>query len=184
MKKDNDNTIRLAIAGFSKTGKTKLCEYLKDGFEKLNNKVGEPTIGFNPFCKKLFIYKKKVYTLDVWDSNGEQLYLALIKAFIRTVPIVFVFFNYNDKRTFELARSMLDERKSEQQIFILVGTKYELKSNSNKKANIVNEEEALEVAKEKNALFAHLSIFDKYSSGVNELIKKALEEYIKRRKIN
>ena len=68
-----------------------------------------------------------------------------------------------------MAKSFLDERKTEQQVFILVGTKYELKSISNKKANIVNEEEALEVAKEKNALFAHLSIFDKYSSGVNKL---------------
>ena len=146
--------------------------------------MGEPTIGINPFCKKLFIYKKKLYTLDVWDTSGEQKYLALVKAIIRNISIAFVFFNYNDKRTFELAKSFLDERKTEQQVFILVGTKYELKSNSNKKANIVNEEEALEVAKEKNALFAHLSIFDKYSSGVNELIKKALEEYIKRRKMN
>ena len=49
--------------------------------------------------------------------------------------------------------------------YILIGAKYDLKINTNKD-NIVHEEEALELAKEKNALFAHLSILYKYSNGV------------------
>ena len=41
----------------------------------------------------------------------------------------------------------------------------------------------LELAKEKNALCAHLSLLEKYSNGVIELVKKSLDEYIKKRQM-
>ena len=46
--------------------------------------------------------------------------------------------------------------------------------------NRVSEEEALEYASKNNILFAHISIVEKYASGINELIDKALKEYYKR----
>ena len=60
--------------------------------------------------------------------------------------------------------------KNKYLIFVLIGAKYDLKINTDKRDNIVYEEEVLEFAKEKNALFAHLSLKGKYSNGINELI--------------
>ena len=34
-----------------------------------------------------------------------------------------------------------------------------------------------------DALYAHLSLLEKYSNGVNELLKKSLDEYIKNRQM-
>ena len=185
MKNDNDDKIKLAIAGFSKTGKSKLMEYLKNGFEKLNfQETSLPAVGIDIIGSKLFLYKKKIYKLEFWETSSQLLYSALVEAFLKTVHINFIFFNYNERSSFDQAKSLLNTRKTEKQVYILIGSKYDIKINTNKKNNIVHEEEALELAKEKNALFAHLSLLNKYSNGVNELFRKALDEYIKRTELN
>ena len=66
---------------------------------------------------------------------------------------------------------------------VLIGAKYDLKIKEDKKDDIVTEEEALEYVKEKNALYAHLSLLEKYSNGVIEIVKKFFDEYINRNKI-
>ena len=48
MKNDNNVKIKLAVTGFSKTGKSKLMEYLGNGFDKLNFKqTNLPAIGMD-----------------------------------------------------------------------------------------------------------------------------------------
>ena len=184
MKNDNNDKIKLAVAGLSKTGKSKLMEYLRNGFDKLNFKqTSLPAIGMDTIGNKLFLYKKKLYKLEFWETSSQLQYSALVEAFLKSVHIIFVLFNYNERSSFEQAKSLLNINRNERQVFILIGAKYDLKINTNKD-NIVHEEEALELAKEKNALFAHLSILYKYSNGVNELFKKALDEYIKRSELN
>ena len=65
-----------------------------------------------------------------------------------------------------LQNHYLIKKINEKQIFVLIGAKYDLKINTDKRDNIVYEEEVLEFAKEKNALFAHLSLKEKYSNGI------------------
>ena len=61
----------------------------------------------------------------------------------------------------------------------MVGNKFHLDINSIERDNIILEEEILEYVDENNLIFAHLSILEIYSNGVNEILKKSLEEYIK-----
>ena len=102
---------------------------------------------------------------------------------MKNAHIFLIFFNYNDRNTFEYAKTLFDNRENEKQVFVLIGAKYDLKIEKDKMDNIVNEEEVLEYAKEKNALYAHLSLLQKYSNGVIELVKKSFDEYINRKNI-
>ena len=105
------------------------------------------------------------------------------KSVMENTHIFFILFNYNDRTTFDFAKTLFNERKNEQQVFVLIGAKYDLTINTDKKDNIVHEEEVLELADEKNALCAHLSFLEKYANGVIELVKKSLDKYIKKRQI-
>ena len=49
----------------------------------------------------------------------------------------------------------------------------------NKFIDIIKDEEVLEYAEENNIIFSHISIFDKYEDGINELLIKILNKYIK-----
>ena len=46
-----------------------------------------------------------------------------------------------------------------------------------RKGKIISDEEALEFAEENGLLFCHLSMFDKYENGINELMIKILKKY-------
>ena len=50
--------------------------------------------------------------------------------------------------------------------------------------DIVNEEEVLDFVGIYNIPYAHISIKEKYSNGVNELLNKAFKEYVKKQKNN
>ena len=181
MKNDiNAKRIKIMIVGSMETGKTILFNYLKDGSLKLGKYYS--TIYLDYEGKKVLL-NKNIYKLAIWDTAGREREFQIAKPNIKTVHILFILFNYNDRRTFDFAKTLFNERKNEQQVFVLVGAKYDLKINTDKKDNIVHEEEVLELATEKNALCAHLSFLEKYSNGVNELLKKSLVEYIKKRKI-
>ena len=68
-------------------------------------------------------------------------------------------------------------------IYVLISSKYDLYIKSAENNNNVPEEEALEFASKNNILFAHLSIAEKNSNGINELMDKVLKEYFKRNKV-
>ena len=177
---DNNDKIKIVIVGSSKTGKSLLEKYLKDGFIKFENYIA--TIGVD-YGKKILFYKKNLYEIVLWDTTGKPRFFSVVKSLIIRAHILFILFNYNDRRTFDFAKNLLNERQNEQQVFVLVGAKYDLTINKDNKDNVVYEEEVLELAKEKNALCAHLSFLEKYSNGVIELLKKSLDEYIKKGQI-
>ena len=52
-------------------------------------------------------------------------------------------------------------------IYVLISSKYDLYIKSAENTNKVPEEEALEFTSKNNILFAHLSIAEKYSNGIN-----------------
>ena len=181
---ENNDKIKVSLFGWEKTGKTILAAYLKDGFKSLDFEQYLPTIGANYEGEKIILYKGNLYNFDLNDCGGQIGFLSLEKIIMKDTQIFFIFFDYNDRRSLDFAKTILNERKNEQQVFVLVGAKYDLKINADKKDNIIHEEEVLELADEKKALFVHLSNLEKYSDGVNELLKKSINEYIKRRKMN
>ena len=177
---DNFELIKLVIAGSANTGKTILSGYLLN--RELNFENYLPTIGVD-FGTKVFLYKKNLYKLQIWDTAGETRFQPITNAYMKNVNILLALFNYNDRKTFDYAKSLFSKIENERSVFVLIGAKYDLKINTDKRDNIVDEEEVLKFSKEKNVLCAHLSLLEKNSNGVIELAKKVFDEYIIRKKI-
>ena len=176
--------IKLVIIGEEKTGKTLFIEYLIKGHSSLDFNNYIPSKGARYNSKK-YNYNNVDYELALWDTAGAEKYRSLTKFFIRESDIILIFFNYNNKRSFEGAKQLVELGKVESQndkvVRVLVGNKYDLKLEP-KTMDIVNEEDALDIAEVNNILFAHISIKEKYSNGINELLKKAFKEYVKKHK--
>ena len=92
-----------------------------------------------------------------------------------------MFFNYNNKKSFQRAKHFLTKIKTVNKepdlVIILIGNKYDEKNYSDNN-NYLHEEKVLEFAQENNLLFTHLSILEKYSNGINEIFDKIINEYI------
>ena len=179
--------IKLVIIGDTNTGKTLFIQSIINGLESCDFENNIVTTGAT-YQTKNIIYKNKAYKLEIWDTAGREKYTSLTKIFYRDANMIFIFFNYNNKKTFERAKFLLDNVKNQNivdnHVCILVGNKYNLNKSSVETDNIIHEEEILKYAEENNLIFAHLSISEKYSNGVIELFKKSIDEYMKKTTIH
>ena len=168
---DEKNKIKFIIIGDEKTGKTLFSQSLIDGINNCDFENYNLTIGTS-FARKDYKYNNKLYTIELWDTAGQQRFTAILQIYIQNGDIIFTFFDYNNKKSFERAKELLNLAKNctkkKNAIYILIGNKYHLNKNSIFTSdNIVNEDEILEYVDENNLIYAHLSILETYSTGVN-----------------
>ena len=183
---NEQNRIKIAIIGGENSGKTKFCEYLKNNGGDINFSNYQPTPG-GSYLGKDIVYKKSYYLLDVWDTAGQEIYDALTKIFYKGADIVFIFFIYNSKNSFQRAKTMFQSVKynyhKHDVVIALIGNKYdEDKKCLRENDHLLHEEEIFEFVDKNNLIFGHLSIKEKYSNGIIEIFMKAMDEYIKRKK--
>ena len=180
---DSEKLIKIVLLGYKKTGKTKFCEYIDGKNNEINFSEYIETNGASYFSKSI-IYNNNLYNIDIWDTSGQEKYESLTKFFFRNASIVFIFFNYNNKKSFTKAKYLLNSVKEytdmSDVIYVLIGNKYHEEINPDDDNEMVNEEEVLEFIEQNNLIFGHLSISEKYSNGVNELFKKVVREYSKK----
>ena len=183
---DEKNSIKIVFLGDEKTGKTRFVQFLTLGFDFCDFKNYIPTTGAS-FTSRKFIFNNKLYDLDLWDTAGQEKYSALLRFFFKDADIIFIFFDYNNKNSFERAKFFVNLVKehceNKNVVNVLVGNKFHLDINSIERDNIIYEEEILEYVDENNLIFAHLSILEIYSNGFNEIFKKSLKEYTKRKSL-
>ena len=178
---NKNNRIKIALIGDQNTGKTKFAHYIINKSKIAEFSDYQPTIG-GSYCSKNITYNNKCYILDIWDTSGQERYESLTILFYRDAKIILLFFNYNNKKSFQRAKHFLTKIKTVNKepdlVIILIGNKYDEKNYSDNNNNNLNEEEVLEYAQENNLLFTHLSILEKYSNGINEIFDKIINEYI------
>ena len=179
--------IKIVVIGAQNTGKTLFCDCLTKAYEDLNFQPYQTSFSATFRVKKL-IYNNNLFKLNVWDTVGQERYTALTKIFFKDSDIILIFYNYHEKQTFERAKFFIDYTKresvNENCIYFLICNKYDMNLKSKDYENIVPDEEAIEIAKKNNMIFRHLSTFEKYSNGINELFKKALKEYTTKKNIS
>ena len=180
--------IKVIIVGKCQTGKTAFSLRLKaknySDF-KILNKPYLSTVGFEFYSEKIKI-KNKIIHLQLWDTTGQELYQSILFTCYKDTSIFFIFYDAFDKDSFKRAKSFYEDIKNlgiTNPIYVLIRSKYEIALDSNDKKNIVTDEEALEYAEKNNLLFFHLGIFEKYETGIIDLMKFALYEYLKRNNI-
>ena len=164
--KKNEISIKITLVGADLTGKTILLKYLNnDRLNKAEYEIYEPTNGAS--------YRFKKYTAGILK------YRSYSKYFARNSKVVLFFYDALNIESFEVVKELLtiiQESRLNEQIYILVCNKYQL-SLEDRKGKIISDEEALEFAEENGLLFCHLSMFDKYENGINELMIKILKKY-------
>ena len=171
--------ITLSVTGDVCTGKTLFLRYL------ISNKLDKsdeyiPTSG-GVYSTKNVIYKNKIYKFNIWDNAGNIRFRQLNIIFLRNSKVILIFYNPFNRDSFKTAKELISMSKNECKnniIYVLVCNKYQLNMNEKTK-NIVRDEEVLEYAEKNDILFSHISIFDKYENGINELFIKIINKYIK-----
>ena len=181
----NEIIIKIVIVGKIETGKSFFSirmdskNYLEfKGMDLTYN----PTIGFEYFCKKVKV-KNKIFKIHIWNTCGGEIYKGIITGFYGNANLFLIFYDAFDRNSFDIAKSYLEDIKTysnENQIGVLVRCKYENKLNFINNENIVTDEEALEYADKNDLYFFHIAIYEKYETGINELIEFILNQYIKK----
>ena len=63
----------------------------------------------------------------------------------------------------------------------MIRNKYEINSNKYDNIDFISDEKALEYVDNNKLLFCHLSNYEKYETGINQLIETFLNEYLKKK---
>ena len=147
-----DYMIRFTLLGDSKVGKTNMiirfvdnsfCEYIPT------------TMGYDRKIKIIDLDKKKVKVL-IWDTVGQERFLAINKSFLQNVDGIMLVYDITNLESFQHMKKWIDLVKNynDKLPTILVGNKIDKDDE-----RIVTEEEGNNLAKEYNLTFFETSAF-------------------------
>ena len=127
----------------------------------------------------LFKIKDKRYKVQIWDVSGQDRLENLVYYIARGAGAILLFYDSFNRDSFLKAKKLYANlyKSYPESIYALVRSKYDLalKEENN---DIVSDEEALEFANNNNIIFAHLSNFEKYETGINELLGEIFSKYL------
>ena len=123
----------------------------------------------------LFKIKDKRYKVQIWDVSGQDRLENLVYYIARGAGAILLFYDSFNRDSFLKAKKLYANlyKSYPESIYALVRSKYDLALKGENNA-IVSDEEALEFANNNNIIFAHLSNFEKYETGTNELFLKII----------
>ena len=143
--------IKIILIGDSGVGKTNLintCVGL--GFNESEN----PTVtGY--FNSKTMVVNDKTYTLNLWDTAGQESYRGLTQLFFRGAEIIILVYDITSRKTFESLDEwyeISEDTINNEHIYGIVGNKNDLFVNAE-----ITEDEGENYAKSKNAKFRLVS---------------------------
>ena len=143
----DEEEIKVILVGEAGTGKTSLINTLM-GIPFKENMITSST---NSFAPKDFYIDNKKYTLNLWDTIGQEKFRSLTKIFIKGSKIVVFVYEITKLKSFEELNYWIDtvnDILKDDAIYGIVGNKEDLIIKSE-----VKEETAKKFAKEKNILF-------------------------------
>ena len=180
------NFSKFIIAGTVNLGKSlfmKKIELLREGEIEFNGIYNNyiPTIGVE--CS-FFYYKinNQLFRIQIWDIAGREQDKNKIFYFARGADTILIFYNSYDRYSFDEAKKIYLKcyELYPKSIYALISGKYDSPlKNQNKDNDFVSDEEALEFAYENNIIFSHISNFEKYDNGINQLLKTIFLKLIK-----
>ena len=180
---ENQISLKVQIVGKFSIGKSFFCNRINwnyTKFQQLNLKY-IPSNGIK-FYNKVIKLRNKIFSVEIWDTCGQEVYQKLLERFYHDTQIFLIFYDALDRNSFERAKSYFEDIKKEYKtinpIYVLIRSKYENVLNREEKNDIVTDEEALEFADENNIYFFHIGILEKHETGINNLFEFILNKYI------
>ena len=172
---------KIIIAGGVNVGKTlfmKRINIIKKGEEFNIENFDKNYIG-RDFILLDFEIKDKLYKVQFWDVSGQDRWEDTVYYIARGAGAILLFYDSCNRDSFLKAKKLYTNlyKSYPKSIYALVRSKYDLalKEENN---DIVSDEEALEFANNNNIIFAHLSNFEKYETGTNELLREIFSKYL------
>ena len=166
---DEEEEIKVILLGSMETGKTELINKIVG--LNLQDKFASTTT--SSIVNKVMEIKGKKYSIDLWDTIGQEKYKSLTKIFIKGAKIIIFVYDISNRQTFnelnywiERAKELINERT----IMGLLGNKGEsiLKQE-------VKEEEGKQLAKDNGFEFA---INSNKEPVFCEFLEKLVKKYI------
>jgi small GTP-binding protein len=169
---DEENAIKIILLGEAGVGKTNLINVFFGKEFSLNT----ASTSASYFFDGEYIYNKKKYCYNIWDTAGQEQYRSLNKLFIKNAKIVLLVYAINAKETFEqidfwvnYVKDILEEGSY---IVGLVANKSDLYLQQQ-----VPDEEGEKFAKDHNIKYVITSALSNVE-GFKQFINELIEDYI------
>jgi len=172
------NVIKIIVVGSMAVGKTCLITHYQTG--KFLSEIPST-------CGSSFVQKKKTingikYTLNLWDTAGQEKYNSLTKMFTKNANIVILVYSIIDKQSFQdLGKwlKLVKENNGEDGYVIgIAANKSDLYKNS-----VVTDSQGQEYARKIKAIWKSTSAKEE-DRGINILIDELVEMYVEMKKNN
>ena len=171
---DDDEEIKVILVGEMGTGKTSL----------INTAIGLsfqdklPSTTTNSIVNKVMEIKGKKYSINLWDTIGQEKYRSLTKIFMKGAKVVIFVYDITNLQSFQELNYWFDCTKdiiNEKIVMGIVGNKSDLFLKEE-----VKESDARELAKQKGFEFALTSAKDPliFCEFLEKLVKKYLGEEV------
>ena len=167
---DEDEEIKVILVGEMGTGKTSLIN-TAIGL-KFQEKLASTTT--NSIMNKQMTINGKIYSINLWDTIGQEKYRSLTKIFLKGSKIVIFVYDITSKVSFEELNYWFESTKdiiNEKTVMGIVGNKSDLFLKEE-----VKESDARALAKEKGYEFALTSA--KNSTIFCEFLEKLIKMYL------
>ena len=180
--KQIDYTLKILILGKERIGKSIFAQRLN-----INNNSKEffsldylshiRTIGVNYLMKYIKVHNK-IFKCNIFDTSGDVKFADILYIYFKNANVILLFYDAFDRSSFQKIKDIYyQNRNIPNCIFALIRTKYELSIQSQNN-DYVSDEEAMEYADKNNMLFTHISSFEKYDNGIEQLLNLILIEYL------
>ena len=171
---EEEEEIKVILVGEMSTGKTSLIN-TAIGL-KFQDKL--PSTTTNSIMNKIMKINDKTYSINLWDTIGQEKYRSLTKIFMKGAKIVIFVYDITNYNSFKELNFWFESTKdiiNDQVVMGIVGNKNDLFLKEE-----VKEDEARKLAKEKGMEFALTSAKDArlFCEFLEKLIKKYLGEEV------
>ena len=169
----SDEEIKVILIGESGTGKTSLINATMG----LKFKESLESTTTNSFSSKTVTINNKEYTLNLWDTIGQEKFRSLTKIFIKDSKIVILVYDITRKASFNELNfwlKMIQDILGDEPILGICGNKSDLFVKEQ-----VKEEEVKKYSEEKNIPFKLTSAKNPIS--FNKFLEDLVQKYLDKR---
>ncbi len=174
-----EEAIKVILLGESGVGKTNLISITNGG----NFNENEVVTSALSFCVKKLNVNGKEYTINLWDTVGQEKLRNLTKLFYNDTKIVIFVYDITRKKTFEEIKNYwvndIEEKLGKDIIIGVVGNKMDLFLDEE-----ISKEKGEEYAKSIGALFLSSSAKTDKPTHFEGFLARLYEQYLKKNAVN
>ena len=182
---------KILLLGVGQVGKSafrKRIQYYNNNYKEFMEDQKNLFFYINTDSILIYIkYLNRIFKLKIFDNAGQERFRTFTHNYLKISSIYLIFYDAFNRESFNTLKDYIDSILSidEKRIIIIVRNKYELNIEHIKNnIDIVSDEEVFEYINKKNIndniFFFHLSNYEKYGSGINNLLEFIIIKSIKK----